>query len=116
EIFALYIIASVFGVISMVPGGLGSFDVFIILGMESLGIGNADVIVWLLFFRIFYYIVPFFVGTVLFVHTLGNKMNEYFDGIPSALLQNGSYINYNFYVCIWHNNVNRSSCSKFCFF
>lgn len=59
EIFALYIIASVFGVISMVPGGLGSFDVFIILGMESIGIGNADVIVWLLFFRIFYYIVPF---------------------------------------------------------
>lgn len=92
EIFALYIIASVFGVISMVPGGLGSFDVFIILGMESIGIGNADVIVWLLFFRIFYYIVPFFVGTVLFVHTLGNKVNEYFDGIPSALLQKTAHI------------------------
>lgn len=85
-IFPLYVIASVLGVVSMVPGGLGSFDVFMLAGMTAIGVNSETAVVWLLFFRLFYYVVPFIVGTVLFAHTMGNKVNSFFNGIPKTII------------------------------
>ncbi|MFT8547977.1 bifunctional lysylphosphatidylglycerol flippase/synthetase MprF [Liquorilactobacillus satsumensis] len=86
-VFILYVIASIIGVISMVPGGLGSFDVFMLIGLTNLGILDETGVVWLLFFRIFYYILPFIVGIVLFIHDTGRKINTFLDGIPEAILR-----------------------------
>lgn len=91
-VFPLYIIASVLGIISMVPGGLGSFDVLMLLELTTLGISSEQAVVWLLFFRIFYYIIPFTIGMALFIHTTGNQINEKFDGIPKSLLQKLSHV------------------------
>ena len=46
-------IANIIGVISMVPGGLGTFDLFMIFGLSAIGVGNADAVVWLSFYRVF---------------------------------------------------------------
>ncbi|MHC3377990.1 bifunctional lysylphosphatidylglycerol flippase/synthetase MprF [Ligilactobacillus equi] len=84
--FPLYIIASVLGIISMIPGGLGSFDVFMLLELVNLGIPKETILVWIIYFRIFYYFVPVALGIFLFLHNMGAKVNTYFDGIPAEAL------------------------------
>ena len=76
DVIPLYIIAEILGIISMVPGGLGSFDVFMILELTHLGVSSELAVVWILFFRLFYYIVPFILGGVFFVHDMGHQINE----------------------------------------
>lgn len=85
-VFPLFIIASIIGVISMIPGGLGSFDVFMILGLQTLGVQDSTAVIWLLFYRLFYYIFPFLVGVILFVKDSGHRINEYLNGLPVILL------------------------------
>lgn len=85
-IFPLFMIANIVGVVSMVPGALGSFDVFMILGLNALGINSGVAVVWLLFYRIFYYIVPFAIGLIFFIHNTGRELNHYFQDIPRQLL------------------------------
>ncbi|KRL06548.1 bifunctional lysylphosphatidylglycerol flippase/synthetase MprF [Liquorilactobacillus hordei] len=87
EVMVLYFIASIIGVISLVPGGLGSFDVFMLIGLLNLGVVNGEGVAWLLFFRMFYYILPFFVGIFLFVRDAGKRLNQFLDGIPKSIIQ-----------------------------
>ncbi|PWF99381.1 bifunctional lysylphosphatidylglycerol flippase/synthetase MprF [Levilactobacillus bambusae] len=84
----LFVVASVVGVVSLMPGGLGSFDVFMILGLGYIGVSPATAAVWLLLYRIFYYLVPFILGVTLFVHYLGSRVNQFFDGLPKQIFQN----------------------------
>lgn len=91
-VFPLFMIANVVGVVSMVPGALGSFDVFMILGLGTLGIDSGLAVVWLLFYRLFYYLVPFSIGLVFFIHNTGRAFNEYFQDIPRQLLAKVAHI------------------------
>lgn len=86
-ILAMYITGSVLGIVSMVPGGLGSFDVFMMYGMATLGVSNETAVVWIMFFRLFYYIIPFVIGVILFVHETGSNINEKLNGIPKMAVQ-----------------------------
>lgn len=86
-VLALYFTGSVLGIVSMVPGGLGSFDVFMMLGLLPFGVSTETVVVWLLFFRLFYYIVPFGIGVGLFSHYMGAQFNQKLNGVPRMLLQ-----------------------------
>lgn len=83
----LFVIASVVGEVSMVPGGIGSFDVFMIFGLGAVGVSRPDAVAWLLFYRLFYYIIPFAIGLGLFVHDTGHRINVHLEGIPKAALQ-----------------------------
>ncbi|WP_390405106.1 bifunctional lysylphosphatidylglycerol flippase/synthetase MprF [Lacticaseibacillus jixiensis] len=85
-VLPMFLIANVFGVLSMVPGGLGSFDVFMIFGLAQLGVDNNIAVVWLLFYRLFYYVIPFLIGALLFAQDAGRKLNAKLEGLPSVLL------------------------------
>lgn len=85
-LFCLYIIASILGIVSMLPGGLGSFDVFMLISMSVFGINRELALTWLLYFRIFYYIVPVILGLIFLIHSMGGRINDYFDGIPRTFL------------------------------
>ncbi|WP_416353127.1 bifunctional lysylphosphatidylglycerol flippase/synthetase MprF [Agrilactobacillus fermenti] len=85
-VFPLFMIANVVGVVSMIPGAVGTFDVFMILGLRAVGIDPGVAVVWLLFYRIFYYIVPFIIGLVFFVQDAGGRINKYLDDIPKQAL------------------------------
>jgi phosphatidylglycerol lysyltransferase len=61
---AIFIAGAIAGVISLVPGGLGSFDLMVIVGMANYGVEDNHIIVIVLFYRLFYYIVPFTLGLV----------------------------------------------------
>lgn len=62
---AIFIAAAIAGVISMVPGGIGSFDLIMLIGMELYGVPTNDVLLVLVFYRVSYYLIPWIIGLIL---------------------------------------------------
>ncbi|MEJ6400223.1 bifunctional lysylphosphatidylglycerol flippase/synthetase MprF [Nicoliella lavandulae] len=91
-VFPLFIIANVMGVIGMTPGGLGGFDLTITTGLFTLGVAKPEALVWLALYRIFYYIVPFVIALVLFIHDYGKRINEFLDDIPKTIFQRSAQV------------------------
>lgn len=87
EVVPLFIAATVIGIASMIPGELGSFDLMMIIGLSALGTPRETVIAWLLLFRLFYYVLPFVIGLILFFKNLGSTINTRYQGIPVSLLR-----------------------------
>ena len=92
SLFPIFIIASCAGIISMIPGGLGSFDLIFIWGMQGLHAPAEKVLVLLLFYRIGYYVLPFLISLVLFVRSFWQKWNKSWNNLPNAILQRFSHI------------------------
>lgn len=86
-IYPMFIIATLIGMLTMVPGGMGTFDVLMILGLAQLGVDQSTAVVWLLYYRLFYYVVPFLTGVILLVHQTGVKVNRFFDNLPRVISQ-----------------------------
>ena len=80
-------IAITIGIMSMIPGSLGSFDLIMVSGLVGLGIDKAQALSWLLVFRLFYYILPFCLGVVLFLKNMGGRLNEKYLGIPQKVIE-----------------------------
>ncbi|GCF92772.1 phosphatidylglycerol lysyltransferase [Enterococcus florum] len=87
QVVPLFIAATVIGIVSMIPGELGSFDLMMIIGLSALGISRETVVAWILLFRLFYYIIPFLIGIVLFFRNIGTTLNQHYHGIPVDLLK-----------------------------
>lgn len=83
--FPLYIVAELLGIISMIPGALGSFDVMMMLELTLLGVSKSTAVIWLLLFRLFYYIVPVAIGGLLFMHNVAASFNHFFNGMPAQV-------------------------------
>jgi phosphatidylglycerol lysyltransferase len=92
SLFPVYIVAACAGIISMIPGGLGSFDLVFIWGMHDLHIPEEKVLVLLLFYRIGYYFVPFLLSAVLFIKLYWEKWNQTWNHLPNAIIQGISHI------------------------
>jgi phosphatidylglycerol lysyltransferase len=92
DLYPVYIVAACAGIISMIPGGLGSFDLVFIWGMHDLHIPEEKVLVLLLFYRIGYYFVPFLVSAVLFIKLYWEKWNQTWNQLPNAIIQGISHI------------------------
>lgn len=91
-VFPMFVVASVAGVVSMIPGGLGSFDVFMIIGLGFMGVSRADATGWLLLYRLFYYLLPFGLGVGFFIHDAGRRLNHFLNGLPMAALRRAAQI------------------------
>jgi phosphatidylglycerol lysyltransferase len=92
NLFPVYIVAACAGIISMIPGGLGSFDLVFIWGMQDLHVPEEKVLVLLLFYRIGYYFVPFLISLVFFVKLYWEKWNHSWNNLPKAIVQGFSHI------------------------
>ncbi|MGC3144844.1 lysylphosphatidylglycerol synthase domain-containing protein, partial [Enterococcus faecalis] len=66
DIVPIYVAASIIGIASMIPGALVSFDVMMILGLSNLGVDREIIVLWLLLYRLFYYIIHFLIGCLFF--------------------------------------------------
>ncbi|MCH4177114.1 MAG: bifunctional lysylphosphatidylglycerol flippase/synthetase MprF [Streptococcaceae bacterium] len=86
NLFVLYIAATMIGFVSLIPGGLGSFDIMMILGLQNIGISTEQAAVWLLIYRIGYYLIPVIIAVVLFIKTSFNDINQHYDGLPKILI------------------------------
>lgn len=91
RLIPLFIAATVIGIISMVPGELGSFDLIMIVGMTAMGHNKEEVVAWILLYRLFYYFIPFFVGVFFLLKNMGSSINERFNDIPRQLTQEVSH-------------------------
>ncbi|MCT4394659.1 bifunctional lysylphosphatidylglycerol flippase/synthetase MprF [Lacticaseibacillus paracasei] len=91
SVLPLFMVANVIGVISMVPGGLGSFDVLMIVELGQLGLDRSAAVVWLLFYRLFYYVIPFLIGAGLFAQDAGKRLNAYLEGLPVQLIRKAAF-------------------------
>ncbi|NRD80425.1 bifunctional lysylphosphatidylglycerol flippase/synthetase MprF [Bacillus sp. BRMEA1] len=92
NLFPVYIVAACAGIISMIPGGLGSFDLVFLWGMKNLHVGEEKVLVLLLFYRIGYYFVPFLISLVFFIKLYWKKWNQSWNDLPKAIIQRLSHI------------------------
>ena len=91
EVYPLFVAATFIGMISMVPGGMGTFDVLMILGLAEFGVAKEVALAWLLYYRLFYYVFPFLTGVGTLLQQTWAKINDFFDGLPIALLQRLSH-------------------------
>ncbi|PWW32698.1 MULTISPECIES: bifunctional lysylphosphatidylglycerol flippase/synthetase MprF [Paenibacillus] len=64
-VFGVYVVAAIAGIISMAPGGIGAFDLIALLGLQTLGVESSRALTILLLFRMFYFVIPWFIGLVL---------------------------------------------------
>jgi phosphatidylglycerol lysyltransferase len=92
RLFPVYIVAACAGIISMIPGGLGSFDLVFIWGMQELLVPEEKVLVLLLFYRIGYYFLPFLLSLVFFVKLYWEKWNQTWNDLPKAIVQGFSHV------------------------
>lgn len=67
DLIPIFIIATCAGIASMIPGGIGSFDLVFLWGTQSLGIMDEKVLVLLIFYRISYFVVPSLLAALLFI-------------------------------------------------
>lgn len=82
----LFSIACAAGIVSLIPGGLGSFELVLFTGFAAEGLPKETVVAWLLLYRLAYYILPFFAGIYFFVRHLGHQINQRYQGAPRELL------------------------------
>ncbi|MFK9092918.1 bifunctional lysylphosphatidylglycerol flippase/synthetase MprF [Bacillus salipaludis] len=92
NLFPVYIIAACAGIISMIPGGLGSFDLVFIWGMQDLHVPEEKVLVLLLFYRVGYYFIPFLISLVFFVKLYWERWNQSWNFLPKAIIQGVSHV------------------------
>ncbi|HHX60235.1 MAG TPA: bifunctional lysylphosphatidylglycerol flippase/synthetase MprF [Epulopiscium sp.] len=64
-LLGVFTLASVAGVISLLPGGIGSFDLIILLGLQYYGATAEHVLATLILYRVFYYFMPLVTGLIL---------------------------------------------------
>ena len=81
----LYFLAVIIGIFSMIPGGIGSFDLIVITGLTSMGVSNALAVSLLLLFRLTYYVIPFMLGVVFFFKHMGGRINEKYFKLSSRV-------------------------------
>lgn len=64
-VFGIFTLASIAGIISMLPGGVGSFDLVAIVGLQRYGLPTENILAALILFRVFYYFIPLVIGLIL---------------------------------------------------
>ncbi|WML40167.1 bifunctional lysylphosphatidylglycerol flippase/synthetase MprF [Neobacillus sp. OS1-2] len=92
NLFPVYVVAACAGIISMIPGGLGSFDLVFIWGMQDLHVPEEKFLVLLLLYRIGYYFIPFLVSLIFFVKLYWQRWNQSWNYLPKAIVQGLSHV------------------------
>lgn len=70
SILPIVILSSCVGIISMIPGGIGSFDFVFLIGMEFYGVQAELCLLILLFYRLSYYLFPAILSTPFVLNEL----------------------------------------------
>lgn len=73
----LFSIATSAGILSMLPGGIGIFDIILLTGLQAYGTTAQEALAVLLMFRFFYYAVPLLISAVLSIGELSPFLLRY---------------------------------------
>ncbi len=88
-VMGIFILGSIAGIASMLPGGVGSFDLVVLIGLQNIGVPLENIMASLILYRFFYYILPLILGIafILLVQMMDKDSNievlhmERFQGI-----------------------------------
>lgn len=74
EAIMIYVLATIVGLLSMIPGGLGSFEGAVLIFLGSRGYESANITLALLLFRAGYTVIPWILGIFLLgIRNIHNK-------------------------------------------
>ena len=76
KLLPIFVVAIVAAIVSMAPGGIGSFDLAMILGLETLNVSSEKVLLAMFLYRFSYYIVPLLIGIILYIQDCFKNLNE----------------------------------------
>ncbi|GGI42056.1 bifunctional lysylphosphatidylglycerol flippase/synthetase MprF [Mammaliicoccus stepanovicii] len=79
HLVGIFVIAALSGLVSMIPGGFGAFDLVILLGIKSLGVPEEQVLLALLLYRVAYYFFPFIIALGLSTFEFGSIAKQYIE-------------------------------------
>lgn len=88
----IFLISSCAGIISMIPGGIGSFDLVFLWGTQSVGIADEKVLFLLVLYRLGYFVIPFLISSILFIKGYWNRWNLLWDDLPNVIFQKISHM------------------------
>lgn len=70
ELFPIFVTAVVVAMISMVPSGIGTFDLTLLIGLEAYNVPSEKVLLAIVLYRLSYYIIPLIIGGAMYIHEL----------------------------------------------
>jgi uncharacterized membrane protein YbhN (UPF0104 family) len=73
EAIGILSVSAIAGIMSFIPGGMGSYDLICILGLQTMGAPCESAAAILITFRICYYIVPWLIGVILGISEIITK-------------------------------------------
>ncbi|MGN8844186.1 lysylphosphatidylglycerol synthase domain-containing protein [Niallia sp. Sow4_A1] len=76
DFFLLFLVAACTGIISMIPGGMGSFELIFLWGIESLGVESEQMLIVLFLYRVGYYLLPFLMAVFLLLMEVSKKIKK----------------------------------------
>ena len=91
KILPIYITSAVIGMISLIPGGVGTFDLTFITGVEGLGVPVTEALIVILLYRISYYIIPVVIGMILYGYDFSKMVNKRYNNLPNQILSSFAY-------------------------
>lgn len=73
--FPIFVIAMLIGMVSMLPGAIGAFDLSMIVGLSSIGVPKEVALFAVFLYRLAYYIIPLAIAGILLVHEFWKRSN-----------------------------------------
>lgn len=86
-VMTVFVIANLIGIVSMLPGGLGSFDLIVVGVFTAMGLNHELTLSWLLLYRLFYYVIPFIIGVVFFIRNTEGLLDRRKDSILAQIVR-----------------------------
>jgi len=77
----IFSLATAIGIASMIPGGIGSFDLMLLSGLQLHGASSDEALATLLLFRFFYYLIPLIVGAILSISEFSLVLHKFGKGL-----------------------------------
>lgn len=91
KFFPIFVAAIAVAIISMSPGGLGTFDLALLVGLKSFGVTSEKVMLAVFLYRISYYILPLLIGLVLYISELWLKVDKDVKDMVSTSLSKAAH-------------------------
>ncbi len=92
EFVPIFIMAILVAIVSMSPGGIGSFDLTLILGLEAFNVPSEKVLLAIFLYRASYYLIPLIIGLLLYAHEMWMKIDEDIADIITTALSKAAHI------------------------
>ncbi len=91
SILPVYIESAVIGIISMIPGGIGTFDLSFITGLSELRVPIEQTFLVIILYRISYYIIPAAIGIFIYFRDFGKNLNRRLNNLPKQIVSKIAY-------------------------